>query len=243
MRHRFPAVLSLALMVGLAACGREGYQDTAQQQEGAGAETATLSAVRQAYPNLPSDVVFENDQVVAQRVMAEPGSWTGEHAHGESQLAVVLKGGTVKYMEGGEETERTYADGEAFMLDPTESHDHTVLGDAGMEFILITLAPTAGGGGSAQEYPNQSANVVFENDRVIVQRLTFEPGGWAGEHSHEGGQLVVVIKGGTQAYREGGEETGRTFADGDVFMVEATDAHDHAITGAEGVESILITLK
>ncbi|NNG17937.1 MAG: cupin domain-containing protein [Gemmatimonadales bacterium] len=242
MIHRLTVPLSVMLLVTLAGCGREGY-DAAQEQEAASAEPAMMSAVRQAYPNLPSDVVFENDQVVAQRVTAEPGSWTGEHPHGESQLAVVLKGGTVKYVEGGEETERTYATGDAFMLDPTEAHDHTAMGEASIEFILITMAPSAGGGGSAQEYPNESADVMFENDRVVVQKLAFEPNVWAGEHGHAGEQLVVVIKGGTQAYREGGEETERTFTDGEVFMVEPTDAHDHAITSGEGVESVLITIK
>jgi quercetin dioxygenase-like cupin family protein len=243
MRHRSPVALSLVLLVTLAACGREAYRDTAQQQEGAGAEPATISAVRQAYPNLPSDVVFENDQFVAQRVMAEAGSWAGEHSHGESQLAVVLKGGTVKYVEGGEETERTYAAGDAFMLEPTEAHDHAGMGDDGMDFVLISMAPGEGGAAGAQEYPNASADVVFETDRVIVQKLAFEPGDWAGEHGHVGGQLVVVLKGGTQTYREAGEETERIFANGEVFVVEPTDAHDHAITGAEGVESILITMK
>jgi quercetin dioxygenase-like cupin family protein len=242
MRHRLAAPLFLVLLLTLAACGREVDRGTAEQ-EGTAAPAATMSAVRQAYPNLPSDVVFENDQFVAQHVTGEPGSWTGEHSHGESQLAVVLKGGTVLFREGGEETEQTFADGDVFMLEPTESHDHTVTGDAGIDFILISIAPSEAGTAGAQQYPNESADMVLENDRVIVQKLTFEPGSWAGEHNHTGGQLVVVLKGGTQTYRQGGEETERTFADGDVFMVEATDAHDHAITGTEGVASILITMK
>ncbi len=235
MRHRFPAPLLLVLLVTLAACGREAYRDTAQEQEGTGAEPATISAVRQAYPNLPSDVVFENDQFVAQRVTAEPGSWTGEHPHSESQLAVVLKGGTVKYIEDGVETERTYADGDAFMLEPTESHDHTAMGDASVDLILISMAQGEGGAASAQAYPNESADVVFENDRVIVQKLAFEPGSWAGEHGH--------AKTGTVTYREGGEDTERKRAVGDVFVVEPIDAHDHAVTSDTGVESVLITIK
>ena len=242
MRHRLPVPLFLLLLVTLAACGREASQDTAQEQEG-GAEPAMTSAVRQAYPNLPADVVFENDQLVAQRVTGEPGSWTGEHSHGESQLAVVLNGGTVLFREGGEETERTFAHGDVFMLEPTESHDHAVTGDAGIVFILISMAPGEGGAAGAQQYPNESADVVLENDLVIVQKLAFEPGVWVGEHGHTGGQLVVVLKSGTMTYREGGEETQRTFAAGDVFVVEPTDAHDHAVTGDVGVESILITIK
>ena len=243
MRPRLLVPLFLVLLVTLVACGREEYQDNAKEQEGAGAEPAMISAVRQAYPNLPSEVVFENDQLVAQRVTGEPGSWTGEHSHGESQLAVVLKGGTVLFREGGEETERTFADGDVFMLEPTESHDHTVTSDAGIDFILISMAPSAGGAAGAQQYPNESADVVLENDLVIVQQLAFEPGVWVGEHGHAGGQLVVVLQSGTMTYREGDEETQKTFAAGDVFVVEPTDAHDHVVTGDLGVESILVAMK
>ena len=202
----------------------------------------TTSAVRQAYPNLPSDVVFENDQIVAQRVTAEHGVWAGEHSHGEGQIAVVLKEATQIYREGGEETERVFAAGEVVAVEPTEAHDHMISSE-GADFVLITMAPGEPGTATIQDYPNRPAEVVMENDRVIAQRLIGEPGNWVGEHAHTEGQIGVVIKGGTVTYREGGEETERTYTEGEVFMVEPTGAHDHAVTGDSAIETILFTLK
>lgn len=213
-----------------------------EEEEPAATEEVTTSAVRQAYPNLPSEVVFENDQIIAQHVTAEPGVWAGEHSHSGGQIAVVLKDATEVQREGGEETERTFTAGEVVDVEPTAAHDHMFSGE-GAEYVLITLAPGEPGTGAPQNYPNSPAEVVFENDRVIAQRLAREPGDWVGEHAHPGGQLVVVLKGGTITYREGGEETERTLTPGEVFMVEPTAAHDHSVSGDSGIESILLTLK
>jgi len=230
----------MLMLFVIAACGQQAQE--AATEEPAPAETATTSAVRQAYPNLSPDVVFENDQIVAQRVTAESGTWAGEHSHSAGQIAVVLKAATEIQREGGEETERTFTDGEVVEVEPTAAHDHMFTGD-GAEFVLITLAPGEAGSAPPQDYPNAPAEVVLENDRMIAQRLINEPGNWVGEHAHVDNQLVVVIKGGTITYREDGEDTERTLADGEVFMVDTTVAHDHAITGESGIESILFTLK
>jgi quercetin dioxygenase-like cupin family protein len=154
---------------------------------------------------------------------------------------VVLTGGTINYREGGEESSRTFDSGEVAMLEPT-THDHSVVGSP-MEFLLIKIAPQAGGGAGAQEYPNLTANVVLENDQVIVQQVTAEPGNWAGDHSHGGNQLAVVLQGASMTYREGGEETVETYEDGDVYWVEETAAHDHSITGDAAWDGYVITLK
>jgi quercetin dioxygenase-like cupin family protein len=232
----------MLILFVIAACGQQA-QEAAMEEEEPVVTEETTSAVRQAYPNLPSDVVFENDQIVAQRVTAESGTWAGEHPHPGGQIAVVLKDAKQIYREGGEETERTFAAGEVIAVEPTEAHDHMISSDPGADFVLITLAPGEPGTATSQDYPNRPAEVVLETDRVIAQRLIGEPGGWVGEHAHTEGQLAVVIKGGTMTYREGGEETERTFTEGEVFMVEATAAHDHAVTSDSGVESILFTLK
>lgn len=89
----------LLLVAGLAACAREADREPAMEQAAAAAE-AMASSVRQVYPNLPAEVVFENDRVVAQKIVGEPNVWAGEHAHTGSQMVVVLKGGTVTYRAG-----------------------------------------------------------------------------------------------------------------------------------------------
>ena len=244
MRNGPNVPILLALVVGLAGCAQEADREpTMDQEAAAGAEMETTSSVRQMYPNLSAEVVFENERVVAQHIVGEPGQWAGEHSHVGGQLAVALKGGIQTYREGGEETDVTYEDGDVFWVEPTEAHDHAVKGDSPIEAILISMAPMEGMGGGMQEYPNITTDVVFENERVVAQRLVTEPGQWAGEHSHVAPQMVVVLKGGTMTYREGGEETQVTYEDGDVFWIEPTEAHDHAAMGEVPGDAILITFK
>jgi len=100
----------------------------------------------------------------------------------------------------------------------------------------ITLA-------AQQTYPNNTGEVVLENDRVVVQRFIVEPGQWAGEHSHPGNQIAVILKGGETTFREGGEERVEISEDGSVVWIEATEAHDHGNTGDNSIELLIITLK
>jgi quercetin dioxygenase-like cupin family protein len=201
---------------------------------------ADETMVGQVYPNQPATAVFENDRVVVQRLAMEVGAWVGEHSHAGNQLVVAITGGTTTYREAGEETSVTRAPGEVFWVDAVAAHDHAVQDD--VIAILVTLADAPAGMAGAQAYPNVTPDVAFDNDRLVAQRLSIEPGSWAGEHSHAGNQLVVVLKGGTMVYREGGEDTEVTYADGEVFWIDAVEAHDHTAKDAP-VDAVLITLK
>ena len=106
------------------------------------------------------------------------------------------------------------------------------LGFVGLAGVLLALQ---------QKYPNVPAEVVFENDKVVVQKVNYEAGKWTGEHFHAGNQLVVILKGGTTTIKEGGEERKTTDKAGDVLWVNAREAHDHV--SATGSEIILITIK
>jgi quercetin dioxygenase-like cupin family protein len=218
MKRGPSAPILAALIVGLAACAQEREQP-AMEQEATGAEMESAAAAGQVYPNIPAEVVFENERFVAQRLSTVPGQWAGEHSHTGGQLVVVLEGGTQMYREGSEETTVTRETGDVFWVEPTEAHDHVVTGDSPFTRILVTIAETEGMSGTTQTYPNMTLEVVFENERVVAQRISNEPGQWAGEHSHAAGQLVVVLKGGTLTYREDGVETPVTYSVGDVFSV------------------------
>ncbi len=95
-----------------------------------------LLAMQQQYPNAPAEVVFENDQVVVQRLVQEAGKWTGEHSHAGNQVAVILTGGTTTFKEGGEETEQTNKAGDVYWVDAV-THDHKENTD--FEAIMITI--------------------------------------------------------------------------------------------------------
>lgn len=229
------SLVALALAAG--ACGQG--EQAAESSQAAG---DVVTGAGQRYPNAAAPTVLENDRMVVQRVVAQPAEWAGEHGHVGNQLAVVVKGGTLTYREDGTDRDVTYENGQVYWVDAVAAHDHAAKGDP-VEVVLITMKQLAPGMASPQTYPDAPASVVFENDHVIVQRLIGSPGRWVGEHAHTGTQLGVVLKGGTITYREGGEETPVAYEDGQVFWVEATDAHDHAATGDTAVESLVITPK
>ena len=108
--------------------------------------------------------------------------------------------------------------------------------------VLAACMMVAGAALAAQQsYPNiGNIPVAFENDKVLVQKLTFEAGDWVGEHSHDGGQMVVVLKGMTTVYKEGGKEKEVVYKDGDVFWIDAV-THDHKSTGSG--EALLVNFK
>ena len=226
-RQITPAVLTLAFV--LAGCASEEAAEDAS--EGAG----------QNYPNIATALAFENDQVVVQTLTSEAGVWAGEHGHDGNQLAIALTGITQTYRVDGNDTDVTYADGEAFWVDAIETHDHMVEA-GGVEAIMVTLKELKAGMGTGQTYPNSDPTVVFENDYVIVQKVTAEPGQWVGEHTHAGNQIAVVLSGGTTTYREDGEETEVSRVDGEVFWVDAV-THDHTTSGDTATEALLVTLK
>jgi quercetin dioxygenase-like cupin family protein len=45
------------------------------------------------YPNIPGEDVLENDQVIVQRFIVQPGQWEGVHAHCPDMLFIHIKGG------------------------------------------------------------------------------------------------------------------------------------------------------
>ncbi len=119
----------------------------------------------------------------------------------------------------------------------------TITSGSRLEAVLLSIAAMDGMGGVKQEFPNIPAEIVFENDQVVAQRITTDPDQWAGEHSHAGGQVVVMLKGGRVTYREGGTETSVTYEDGEVFWIEPTEAHDHVVTSAAAIEAVLVAIK
>jgi quercetin dioxygenase-like cupin family protein len=231
-----PALVALVLAGGACGQGERAAEETSR------AAGDIAMGVAQEYPNAAAPTVLENDRMVVQTVVAEPAQWAGEHSHAGNQLAIALKGGTLTYREDGADRDVTYEDGQVYWVDAAAAHDHAAKGGP-VEVVLVTMKQLAGGMATPQAYPAAPASVVFENDHVIVQRLVGTPGQWVGEHSHTGSQLGVILNGGTTVYREAGEETRVIYEDGQVFWVEATEAHDHATMGDSAIESLVITPK
>ncbi|MDP7255289.1 MAG: hypothetical protein QGF00_37215, partial [Planctomycetota bacterium] len=53
------------------------------------------------YPNIPGELVLENDKLVVQRFIIQPGQWEGIHSHPGNQVYIHIKGGTWSERRGG----------------------------------------------------------------------------------------------------------------------------------------------
>ena len=103
------------------------------------------NACHQYYPNIAGEVLLENDKLVVQRFIIEPGQWEGIHRHPPDQLYIHIKGGewTVRY--GDDESTGISPDGEigwsdtAIELDAKHQSGNT--GDEPIDLLWVTLKP------------------------------------------------------------------------------------------------------
>jgi mannose-6-phosphate isomerase-like protein (cupin superfamily) len=98
------------------------------------------------YPNIPGEVLLENDRVVVQRFIVEPGQWEGYHSHPGNQVYVTVRGGVWSGRRNGIERIGTQASqpGRVGWMRPvplSEQHNSGNTGDTPIELIWITLKP------------------------------------------------------------------------------------------------------
>lgn len=98
----------------------------------------------QAYPNLPLDLLLENDRMIVQRVRVEPGQWTGIHGHPGNQIYIHIKGGIWSERRDGVQSPpspRSKAGSVGWIdaIDKSGRHELGNTGDTSIEFVLITL--------------------------------------------------------------------------------------------------------
>jgi mannose-6-phosphate isomerase-like protein (cupin superfamily) len=96
----------------------------------------------QHYPNLTGEVLFDNDQMVVQRFVIQPGQWEGIHSHSGSQLYVHLKGGEWTVRSGDKEEVSVAKDGSVGWqkaVDLSEKHESGNTGTTPIEWLWITL--------------------------------------------------------------------------------------------------------
>ena len=103
------------------------------------------SACHQYYPNVPGETLLDNDKLVVQRFIIEPGVFEGIHRHPPNQLYIHVKGGewTVKY---GDESETGMSpDGEIGWSDTgtplSAQHESGNTGDEPIDLIWVALKP------------------------------------------------------------------------------------------------------
>jgi predicted metal-dependent enzyme (double-stranded beta helix superfamily) len=110
----------------------------------------TAANAQQTYPNIDGETLLEDNRVIVQRFVLEPGQWEGVHEHPEHQLVIVVNAtdeltyrigdsNKVFKRESEEELERItsfWRPGPVYLSDDHESGN---TGTRPLEWIAITF--------------------------------------------------------------------------------------------------------
>jgi quercetin dioxygenase-like cupin family protein/mannose-6-phosphate isomerase-like protein (cupin superfamily) len=208
------------------------------------------------YADLHGEVVLDNERVVVQKFVIQPGQSTGPRTASADQLLVFIKGGVLKSAAG---RSTLWKDGRVQWRSAADRSDAAAVnsGTTPIELICVSLKPvvsTAKLPASEPKYrylnyPNIPGEDLLENDQVIVQRFVVSPGQWEGVHSHHPDMLYIHIKGGQWAARSKSEPEHAyptPSPDGEVGWMPTIDisqGHESRNIGKEPIDLVWVTLK
>jgi quercetin dioxygenase-like cupin family protein len=226
-----------------------------------GSSVAALSSPSQppdaSFAKLQGEVLLDNPRVIVHRYVIEPGRSTGRHTHPADQLLVFIRGGVLRSDATGRST--LWREGRVIWRGATEPADEgsTNTGTTPIVVICVTLKPVKSLAAVAGQppkyqylnYPNIPGEDLLENDLVIVQRFTVNPGQWEGVHAHHPDMLYIHVRGGQWAARSKKEPQHPYPApspDGGVGWMPAIDlseGHESGNIGTNPIDLIWVTLK
>jgi hypothetical protein len=211
------------------------------------------------YANLEGEVLLDNPRVFVQKFTVQPGQFTGHLTHSSDRLLVFVKGGVLTSRATGRST--LWRDGRVVWNSAADGADEgsTNTGTTPIEMIWVTLKPVAPSPAKATSvsapkyrhlnYPNIPGEDLLENDLVIVQRFTVNPGQWEGVHAHHPDMLYIHIKGGQWAARSKREPEHAyptPSPDGEVGWMPTigiSEGHESRNIGKEPIDLVWVTLK
>jgi predicted metal-dependent enzyme (double-stranded beta helix superfamily) len=234
--------LPIALLVGVPGAG-----------SAAGSSQSTA-----IYADLSGEVVLENERVLVQKFIVQPGQSTGVHRHPTDELLVFIKGGVLRSAAG---RSTLWREGRVLWEGAAKSADEgsSNAGTTPIEIICVSLKPAPSASLVASpvhdprdlylNYPNIPGEDLLENDSVIVQRFVVNPGQWEGVHAHRPNMLYIHIKGGQWAARSKTEPEHAYPApspDGKVGWmptIALSEGHESGNIGNNPIDLIWVTLK
>jgi hypothetical protein len=221
-----------------------------------GVSAAAAANFGPQYANLQGEMLLDNPRVFVQKFIVKPGQSTGRRSLPGDQLLVFIKGGVLKSAAG-----RTtlWRDGRVLWQGANAAVDEgsTNTGATPIEMIWVTLKPVAAGAAAAGgppkyrylNYPNIPGEDLLENELVIVQRFTVNPGQWEGVHAHHPDMLFIHVKGGQWAVRSKHEPEHAypdASPDGEVGWeptIDISEGHESGNVGKSPIDLIWVTLK
>jgi quercetin dioxygenase-like cupin family protein len=98
----------------------------------------------QNYPNIPLELLLENDRMIVQRVRVEPRQWTGIHSHPGNQVYIHIKGGIWSERRDGVQSppspfSKAGSVGWMDAVDLSVGHEFGNTGDTTIDLVLVTL--------------------------------------------------------------------------------------------------------
>ena len=212
-----------------------------------------------AAPATPrGETMLDNPRVLVQKFIVQPGQSIDRGVSSGDQLLVFVKGGMLTSRAG---RATVWRDGRVMWRDAGTSSDlggSTNTGAAPIEMIEVTLKPVLAARGAAAgsapkyrylNYPNIPGEDLLENESVIVQRFTVNPGQWEGVHAHHPDMLYIHIKGGQWAARSKHEPEHaypEPSPDGEVGWmptIDISEGHESRNIGKDPIDLIWVTLK
>jgi quercetin dioxygenase-like cupin family protein len=226
----------------------------------ASAILARAAELAPTYASLEGTVQLDNARVRVEKYLLQPGRSTGRHTHPADQLLVFIRGGVLRSVSTGRAT--FWREGRVVWESAGDPADpgSTNVGTTPIVMISVTFKPvvsTASRAGDARpdpyggylNYPNIPGEDLLENDRIIVQRFTVNPGQWEGVHAHRPNMLYIHIRGGQWAARsksEGEHPYPEPSPDGEVGWMRTIDlgeGHESGNIGKTPIDLIWVTLK
>jgi predicted metal-dependent enzyme (double-stranded beta helix superfamily) len=218
---------------------------------------AMPTQIAPTFANLQGEVVLDNQRVIVQKFVLQPGQATGRHSHPSDQLIVFIKGGALRSQSG---RSTLWRDGRVLWQNVTDRSDggSTNAGAAPIVMICVSLKPVPSSMNAAPadppkyrylNYPNIPGEDLLENELVIVQRFTVNPGQWEGVHAHHPDMLYIHVKGGQWAARskhEAEHAYPEASPDGEVGWmptIDISEGHESGNIGKDPIDLIWVTLK
>jgi quercetin dioxygenase-like cupin family protein len=208
------------------------------------------------FGQLRAEVLLDNTRVLVEKYVVLPGESTGRQSHPGDQLLVFIKGGVLTSRATGRST--LWRDGrvEWFSANARDGDGATNTGGSPIEMDLVTLKPIPASAVPAVkpkyhylDYPNIPGEDLLENDLVIVQRFTVQPGQWEGVHAHHPDMLYIHIKGGQWAARtykvpeHADPDPTPDGAVGWMPTIGIEEGHESHNVGKDPIDLIWVTLK